>query len=155
MSKENSFTTKAAREQKALNWFITSKPLEEITSTPTFNQYDHFDSHLISGGTNYLTEVKVRTDYTYEQIEKFGGSFLEFTKIEGIRQYKELNQRNDSILYFNFYKDCLVIYEVSDYLPNYDWQMKWLQKNDYDKTMIWKWVTCLRKENIIEIIKYK
>ena len=153
MNKEESFKIKAKREQDAINYYITKK--DNVTTTQNFNQFGHFDNYITSGATDFLAEIKVRTDYSFEQIERFGGSFLEFTKLEGIRQFKQLNKINDKILYFNFYKSSMVIYELDDDASNYQWQMKWLPKNDFDSTKVWKWVTCLNKKDIIEIIKYK
>lgn len=150
--RKQSFIDKAAREKSAMSFFIQNKP--GVICSETIFEYESFDFHIASGVTEFLAEVKVRTDYTLEQIQGYGGSFLEFKKVEGIRQYKETKESDSPVLYFNFYKDCLAIYQIPTDPTMYTWELKWLQKDDYDKRKIWKWVTKLNNDYNIETIRY-
>lgn len=152
MEKQNSFISKAKREQDGIDWICKIK---NITNEKTTNPYECFDNYLYSGGSRFIVEIKVRTNYSYEEIKSFGGSYLEFKKIESIRQFKEANVLNDKILYINFYKDCVVIYQIHTSMNRYDWDLKYLQKNDYDKTNEYKFITELQDDDINEIIYYK
>lgn len=152
MSKEKSFITKAQKEQDAINWLCKIK---DITNEKMDNQYSPFDNYLMSGNTRFIVEIKVRTNYNYEDIKSMGGSYLEFDKIEGIRGFNEVNVLNDKILYINFYKDAVVIYNIHTSMNRYEWELKYLQMNDYNNTNKYKFVTELKDENINEIIYYK
>lgn len=149
--KEQSFNKKVAAEKKAMKWFDEKK---STTFNPQKNKHSRFDGYLISGQTEFITEVKVRKKYTSEQIESFGGSFLEFKKLSGIINYKNDNNALNRILYFCFYKDKLNIYSISSNPNDYKWELKWLQRNDYDYECEWKHVVKLKKEDLIETIKY-
>ena len=151
-TKEKSFREKAEREQKAINWLSDN---QGFTQTPTTNQYECFDNYIISGDTNFLGETKVRDNYTAKEIKGFGGAYAEFTKIEGIRQFKENNKLNDFVLYLCFWKDCVEVYKLHTATNLYKWEVKWLPKNNYDTEMVWKHVTQLNEEQLIQTIYYK
>jgi len=154
MEKDKSFIEKAEAEQKAMNWFVNKKV--EVTATGTTNQYECFDSWVDSGSTQFIAEVKVRKEYTSTQIEGWGGAYVEFTKIEGIRQYKEYNNKTNRVLYFNYFADCLKIYELPTEPSQYQWELKWLPKDNFNKgNKINKFVAKLTDEFLIETIKYK
>ena len=151
-SKNQSFKDKAIREQKAIQWMADK---QNFTITPTTNQYECFDDYISSGGTNFLGEVKVRTEYTSKEIKNFGGAYAEFTKIEGIRKFKEKNDINDSVLYICFWKDCVEVYRLHTASNLYKWECKWLPKDNYNKEFEWKFVTQLTESQLIQTIKYK
>ena len=158
MKKQEEFQFKADREQEAMQWYIQTKKSkfnENISSTESPTKYSSFDNWVESGATEYITEAKVRTDYRGFQIDRFGGAMFEHNKLAGIVNYKEKFGHNHPILYFNFFKDELRIYAIKDDLTEYTWYQKRLPKDNYDKSLIWKWVTNLNKSCLIETIKYK
>jgi hypothetical protein len=110
---------------------------------------------MLSGQSECLVEVKVRTDYPSTQIDKMGGAFIEFNKVERIRQFFDEKGINYSpVYYFCFFKDCLRIYELSMDVYMYSWYLKSLQKNDFNKDhKINKFVANLKEP--IETIYYK
>lgn len=150
--KQQSFISKAKREQEAINWLCKIK---DITNEKTTNPYECFDNYIFSGGSRFIVEIKVRTNYSYEDIKLMGGSYLQFDKIESIRGFKEANVLNDKILYINFYRDCVVIYQIHTSMNRYEWKLEYLQKNDYDKTKEYKFLTELNEDDINEVIYYK
>lgn len=152
MNKEESFTQKAEDEQKAIGWY--SKKKKEVSITATTEQYECFDNWVMSGNTIFLAEVKVRNEYSSTQIDNYGGAYIEFTKLEGVRRYKERNNDNSKFLYYNFFSDCLRIYQLNTDPTQYKWEMKWLPKDNYDKTKVWKFVATVTNDQLIETIKY-
>jgi len=152
--KQESFTSKAKREQKALIWFANSKK-EDIEIFPSPTEYSSFDAWMNSGSTKFIVEAKVRTDYSASSIDRMGGAFFEFIKLSGIIQFKEKFGDCNQILYFNFFKDCLRVYKISSNPQDYVWEQKYLQKDDFDKTKIWKTVCKLSSQMLIETIYYK
>jgi hypothetical protein len=144
---------KYKREEKAFDWFTKRKQITEYNRQE--GKWESFDFWLTSGTTRYLVEVKIREDYTSTEIERFGGSFFEFTKCEGVRRYKKNNGVNHELLYFCFYQDCLTIYNTSTDPSTYNWEMRLLPDDNNEKELVWKWVTCLNEKDIIEKIKYK
>jgi hypothetical protein len=153
MSKQQSFITKEAREQKALIWFIGNNA--NITSCTPMPKFSSFDNWMTSGGTEFMVEVKVRTDYTSEQINRFGGAYIEFDKLAGILEFQDKNNLSSRIIYANFFKDEVQMFELDPNPASYTWELKYLQKNDYDKQKVWKQVACLPQSNIIERRTYK
>lgn len=151
-TKKESFREKAEREQKAINW-LSEK--QNFTNIPTTNQYECFDNYITSGGTNFLGEIKVRDNYTAKEIQDFGGAYAEFTKIEGLRIYKDNNGVLDQVLYLCFWKDCVEVYKLHTATNLYKWELKWLPKNNFDTEHVWKHVTQLDKSQLIQTIKYK
>lgn len=157
MTQQEYFEKKSQREQQAIDWFTTAKKEqgEFVLNTRTDGQFDSFDFWIYSGETEMLAETKVREDITGAQAIKWGGPIFEFKKLSGMVEYKEKYGHNNPIYYFNFFKDGLYIYEISDDPTMYTWQSKKLPKNSYDKQMVWKCVTFLQPNNLVEIIKYK
>jgi len=157
MKKEESFTLKAEREQEAMRWYVDTKQLngEKIIATEAPNKYSSFDNWINSGTTEYITECKIRVDYNGNQIDRFGGAMFEHTKLAGILNFQETAKTNQPILYYNFFKDELRIYQINSDPTSYSWYQKKLPKDNFDKTLIWKWVTNLPKTDLIETIKYK
>lgn len=144
---------KEAREQAALEWFINSKN-ECITQTP-MPEWSSFDNWLHSGGTDFCIEIKMRTEYSSTQIKRFGGAILEFEKLNGILSFQSKNHLSNRILYANFFNDEVQIFELDPNPKTYTWELKYLQKDDYSKEKVWKWVSCLPQSKIIETRKYK
>ena len=157
MKKNESFKLKAEREQEAMQWYIDNKHSkgEVILTTEAPDKYSSFDNWVNSGTTEYITECKVRVEYKGFQIDRFGGAMFEHTKLAGILNYQERFNVEQPILYFNFFKDELRIYQINTDPTSYSWYQKKLPKDNYDKTLIWKWVTDLKKEDLIETIRYK
>jgi len=139
-------------EEKAMNWFADKKGIKYTNEPAQFSSYDGF---LMSGNTNYIVEVKVRNKYSYEQIESFGGSFLEFKKLNGILKEKNDKSLFEQIIYFNFYKEKLLLYSISSNPNDYEWELKWLRRDNFSDKYEWKFVTKLKKEAIIEMYNYK
>lgn len=157
MDKKESFENKTNREQAAIDWYLNHKRKQDIymLSLEAPDKYSCFDNWITSGATEFIVEVKVREDYTAQSIDRMGGAYLEHTKLAGIINYREVYQHTEPILYFNFFKNELRIYEVHTDPTMYSWEQKYLQKDDYDKSKIWKWVTKLDKSMLVETIKYK
>jgi hypothetical protein len=159
MNKEQSFEQKAMREQEAMSWFSSTKKMQQIYlhQEPMY-KYAPFDNWMLSGSTESLVEIKVRTQYTSSQIDKWGGAYVEFNKVEGIRQHldtRNIDPETLPVYYFNFFKDCLRIYELPMDPTMYSWKLESLQKNDHNKDKkVFKFVAPLSKENLVETIKY-
>ena len=141
------------KEEKALQWFADK---QECLFTKSEGTYDAHDGWITSGVTEFIIEAKVRKDITADKMERWGGSFLEFTKIEGLRQFKEENSHDEEILYVNFLKDELQIYQLPSDPTMYSWELKYLpfETAGGNKRMIYKWVTKLTPEYKIQTIKY-
>jgi hypothetical protein len=154
-TKEQSFIDKSIREQQAFSWYATGKQLQGIYlySEQTADKYAPVDNWMVSASTECFVEVKVRTQYTSEQINNWGGAYIEFTKLSGIIEYNEKLESKLPVYYFNFFKDCLEIYELNLDPTQYSWQLKYLQKDDHDKNKVWKYVAPLIQP--IEKIFYK
>jgi len=148
---------RAIKEQEAMQWYIDYKKEngETIPTTEAPHKFSCFDNWIASGQTEFMTEAKVRTEYKGSQIDSFGGAFFEHSKLAGILNYQETNNTKEPILYFNFFADELRIYSIKLDPTMYSWFQKKLPKDSYDKSMIWKWITNLKKEDLIETIKYK
>lgn len=144
---------KYKREEDAFKWFAEKQNIKSFSRQP--GKWESFDYWLNSGSTEYLVEVKVREEYTSTQIERFGGSFFEFVKCEGVRQFKEKHGHTHELLYFCFFNDALCIYKTTTDPTMYSWEMKLLPDDNSEKKLVWKWVTCLKKDDLIEKIKYK
>lgn len=153
-TKEQSFKEKEIREQKAMKWYELTKELQGVyLTTDVTEKYAPIDNWMISGATECLVEVKVRTQYTSTQINNWGGAYIEFNKLEGIRQHLDEMNIKLPVYYFNFFQDCLHIYEIDLDPTMYSWSLKKLQKDDFDKgKKVYKFVAPLKKP--IEILKY-
>lgn len=152
MDKQQHIKAKADKEMKAMDWYNRKETTSYIREE---NEYSRFDGVLTSGDTEYLSEIKVRKNYSNEQIQAFGGSYLEFTKLNGILNHKNINDDYRPIVYIVFLKDRVNVYFIQSDPNYYKWELKWLQKNDFDSTHEWKMVTKLNKSEIIRTIKYK
>lgn len=113
--------------------------------------YSRYDARVFrSDGRCAAYEVKVRDQYTYDQIEKWGGSYLEYDKVQGIID-QQISERIDiPIYYINFYSDRVVIYHINKEVENYKWEKKWLQESGFNKQKVEKCVTRLSKDSIVE-----
>ena len=150
--KAESFIKKSNREQQAIDYYVKIKN-EIVTITHRINTTEPIDNIINSANTTYIVEIKVRTKYTSQQIRNYGGAFIEQTKLKGILKYIQKNNIvNPNVLYFNFFSDILEIYELDLNINNYNWEEKYLQKDDYDKKRINKFVACL--DEPIERISY-
>lgn len=158
--KQQSFEQKAIREQDAMNWYVSTKEMQQVylNTSVMEDKYAPFDNWMQSGATESIIEVKVRTQYTSNQMDKWGGAFVEFSKVEGIRQHldeRDIEPGTLPVYYFNFFKDCLRIYELSLDPAMYSWKLESLQKNDFNKDKkIFKFVATLSEKNLIETIYY-
>jgi len=152
MNKKKHISKKADRENEAMNWYNKIQNTQYEREEYEFSSYDGV---LSSGNTQYLSEIKVRENYSNEQIEAFGGSFLEFKKLNGIINHKNAKDDYRQILYFVFLKDRVNVYRLNPDPNYYMWELKWLQKNDFDSNKEWKHIAKLSKQDIIKTIKYK
>lgn len=147
--KQQHFDKTANKEIKAMDWLI--KKLPNTSYKTVKSEYSPYDNLFTSGSTIYLNEVKVRKDYSSEQIRAFGGTILEFNKLNGIINYKNNNNDFSLIIYTVFYKDEAHIYNLIPDPNAYKWYPKWSPNNNYDKNKEWKMVTNLIDP--IQIIK--
>lgn len=152
-TKEQSFIDKEAREQKAIQWFIGGN--KSITNNIQMPKFAAFDNWITSAATEYATEIKVRTDYSSSQIKRFGGAYIEFDKLVHILELLDKNKLNNPILYINFFADQAEVYLIDPNPASYTWELKFLQKNDFDKQKVWKHVACLPVNQLVEVKKYK
>lgn len=154
--KEKAFEQKKKAEQKAIAYYCRNKTANqiEIQNFVMQGEFFSYDNFIISANTEYVVEIKVRENYSYNAIKSFGGQILEKKKIEGIINQLKIDKTNSDILYFIFFKDRLCIFKLNRDLNHYMWQSKLLPKDNYDKRLIWKEVTMLSENDIIETIKY-
>lgn len=153
MTKDEHIEEKAKKEIKAMSYFCK----KQKTTSYTREEYKHssYDGYLTSGSTMYLTEVKVREKYSNEQIEAFGGTYIEFKKLNGIINYKNDNDNYNQILYIVIYKDQINVYRLKPDPNQYTWELQWLPRNDFDPSKEWKHVAKLKNNDLIQVIKYK
>lgn len=152
MNKEQHIKAKADKEDKAMEWLNDKTDTTYVREEYEFSAYDGI---LTSGNTNYIIEIKIRENYSHEQIQSFGGSYLEFTKLNRIINYKNDNDDYRQILYGVFLKDRVNIYGLQPDPNYYTWELRWLPRNDFDDTKEWKMVTRLKLTDIIQTIEYK
>lgn len=155
---QQSFIDKASKEEQMLQLFFKYKNKESNKQTYTLefmkDSYSPYDAIILKNGKPMcIAEVKVRSQYTYDQIQSFGGSYLELLKVTGMTTKQKEETLDLPMVYFNFYKDKAVVYNLSKDISSYEWEMKNLQKNDYDKKPIWKHVTKLNESSIKEIVE--
>ena len=151
MNKEEHIENKASKETKAMEWYNKREHTSYVSETWKMSPHDGF---LTSGATTFISEVKVRENYSNEQINAFGGSFLEFKKLNGILNYKYDNNNFNQILYFVYMKDRVNVYLLNSDPNYYKWELKYLQRNDYDKAKEWKHVTLLQEKDLLKTIIY-
>lgn len=156
-NREKAFEYKKQREQDGINYFCNLKSNNqiEIENTVMDNKFFAYDNIILSGGTQYASEIKIRLNYSYNAIKSLGGQLLEKQKLERINEQLVKDNVDFPILYFIFFKDRLCIYKLSDNVNHYLWQSKLLPKDNFDRTLIWKEVAMLSDSEIIETIKYK
>lgn len=153
MEKQKYITEKASAEIKAMNWLQSKDNL--VSYVKEEYEYNPYDGVLTSGSTKYLAEIKVRKDYSHEEIQALGGTFLEFDKLKSIIKYKRKHNNYEPILYLVFLKDRLNIYHLNEDPNQYTWDLDYLNDNDYDRTKVWKHIAKLNPNTIIKTIKYK
>ena len=141
------FEDKAIIEQQRMLKFASKKDNVEVGKLS--NKFCPVDCWMLSGASESFVEVKVREQYTSTQIDNWGGAMLEFTKLSRIIE----EEYNTPILYFNFFKDCLRIYELNMDPTMYSWELKFLQKNDFTSEKVWKFVANLELKDCIEEVK--
>jgi hypothetical protein len=155
--KEKAFEQKKKAEQKAIGYYCRNKTVNqiEIQNFVMQGEFFSYDNFIISANTEYVVEIKVRENYSYNAIKSFGGQILEKKKLEGIKNQLKIDKTNCEILYFIFFKDRLCIYKLDRDINDYLWIDKLLPKDNYDKKLIWKEVTMLSESDILETIKYQ
>lgn len=73
--KERAFQQKEQREQNAIQWYENNKyQIAKILIKK--NRYSKYDNIIKSANTKYVVEIKVRTEYSSEQIYGWGAQFL-------------------------------------------------------------------------------
>ena len=155
LTKEEYIKIKEAAEQKAISYYSKNKEREQINiHSIKMDNYFAFDNLITSATTTYAVEIKVRKEYSYNQIKNYGGQILEQLKLNRILEQLNESELKYDILYFIFFSDRLCIYKLDKEVNNYLWVDKLLPRNNFDKTLVWKQVTMLHENNIIETIKY-
>lgn len=154
-TRQESFDKKEKRERELIKLYFDYKCNTQGNCFEVEDEdekYFPYDATIYqSGEPKYIVETKVREQYTYEQINKWGGSFLELTKLDGILKMQKERGHNTPILYINFYKDKVVTYELPKDISQYEWELKNLQKDDHNKRPVYKHVTKLPDTTIIEV----
>lgn len=154
-TRQQSFNNKEARERELINLYFNHKCKSQGKCFDVQDEnemYFPYDATILQNGeVKYVVETKVREQYTYDQINSWGGSFLELTKLDGILKKQMERGVNSPILYINFYKDKVVTYELPKDISAYKWELKNLQKDDHNKRPVYKHITRLPDSTIIEI----
>lgn len=154
-AQQKSFDVKAKREEELMIIYTEWKNSFQGTNyTLDFQEdkYSPFDVIVKEGGVpKYTVEIKVRENYSFESIERMGGSFLEAKKIKGIIDRQVEMGLDLPILYINFYSDQVITYKLPKTSASYKWEHSRLQANDYSKQAIEKRVTKLQRDMIVEI----
>lgn len=154
-NRNKSVKAKEERERKMITLLYDYKRQQENVNYELKmedEEYYPFDVTVsVSGKVDHIVEVKVRDKYSYSQIEGWGGTFLELTKLVGITtEMAKLGIEGTKILYCSFYNDQVVTYELSPNIEDYKWEVKSLQANDYSKEVKYKHVAKLDDSMIIE-----
>lgn len=150
------FNRKAKIEKEKMSFYHRYKLNngENINLNFVDDQYSAYDAFILTGSCESIVEVKVRSQYTFEKIKSMNGPILEFNKMAGIQESLQKNDIDyESFFYFNFFADELKIYNIPINPYMFTWQSRYLQKNDFDKTKIWKQVTFLDDTFLVETIK--
>lgn len=94
-----------AEEQgrKQFEQFAKREKLEIIHFTP---HYEHYDVLFISGGTEWLGEVKIR----HCRASKYPNYILEKSKVENIKS----NFPDKKIMYINFFEDVTLCWDITN-----------------------------------------
>jgi hypothetical protein len=138
--------------QKYVDWKFKNG---ETVYTQAESTFCNFDAYMQSGSSESIVEVKVRSQYTSEQIERWGGSFLEFKKLtQIISTLEKKNLEFDEFYYFCFFSDKLNIYKLPLDPTRYGWKLEYLQKDGYTKKKIWKHVEKLDNTFLVEEITF-
>lgn len=152
-AREKSFSIKEARERELLTLLYNhfNKDREnKFEVMLEVEKYFPYDATIYSKGKpHHVVEVKVRENYSYTQIEKWGGSFLEEKKLLGIIDKQKELGIDVPIFYINFYKDQVVVYKLDKQLSNYKWITQNLQADDFGGREIEKKVTKLDPSIIV------
>ena len=155
--KEQSFIDKESRERFLAKHFYNHKCIKTgncydvVLMAEKYCPYDALISK--DGVAEAMVGIKVRENYTFAQIERWGGSFLELTKLTGMLTRMATEGLKTKIHYVNFYRDYVIVYELSTDISDYTWEMVNLQGNDYEKEPKWKLVTKLERPRIVEVMR--
>lgn len=136
-------------EDEYIKQFMKMK-LMDIPKYNLTERTESYDFSCISGATStyIIAETKART-YNKNFFEQ-NGSMLEKTKLEGIQnRRKQIIQEHNikpNIYYVTFTSDgYTMIYDLDSISDQTVWYQKWLQRSEFDKTKVLKWVTDLKK----------
>lgn len=139
----------AIGQQLFITWAQSNPNIKKYEFSPKGSAED---VRLNSGGTYYVSEIKVRSDCDLKTAIKYG-PFVEKPKWYSIKRKKEKIERTKNIkiniLYINFFKDGALIFELKD-IKNQNWKWEMLPESYDDRTLVEKEVCALF--NPIEII---
>jgi hypothetical protein len=115
------------------------------------DDYAKWDNAYLSGDTKMVGEIKYRTEYNSTS---FGDWILEVDKLESLQKLQRKMQAKGvktTITYINHFKDGkTLIWDLTDLdISQLEIKKLWLQKNDFDSTMVWKNVVFLHKNEVI------
>jgi hypothetical protein len=154
-TKQEYFNNATSTELSALTALYSYK--EKVTGlkhTITMEQDQHspYDAIVCRDIGCVVVELKIRNNYSYTQIKKYGGSFLEETKLRLVLE-KQINESLDlPVHYVVIYSDVAVIYSLNKDLSTYNWVNESLPNNGYNKELVIKKVCMLSDNYILEII---
>lgn len=139
------------RETNAMMYFTLVK--QGTIYLPENEDYLAYDGWLLSGCSQYITEVKIRDNYSSKDIDRLGGAFLEHTKV---REIKRQTTRETHFLYFNFFSDEVRVYHLPIDPQMYTFYKKNLRTDAYyQERKKDKWVTNLTGEFLTDKISYR
>lgn len=147
----------SAAEQKAIRYYCKNKAANNITIQNTImdDEWFAYDNLITSGNTTYAVEVKVRSKYTYQEIQKdYNGQILEKKKLNRIIEQLKKDNVDFPILYYIFFSDRLCIYSLDSNPDNYIWISMMFQKSNKEKIKVPKDIALLSENDIIEQIIY-
>lgn len=150
MTKEQ-FMALSAKRERFLHATVSAANPMISQYTHTHDAYYVYDGWQVSGDTSQIFEIKVR-DYNLTYLLNYGAR-IEQQKFINLKSVKERTKQKNGvdakILYYSFTSSGYVIYELpEDY--NYDWKLKWCQKNDYSNEKELKWCCDLPQELVVE-----
>lgn len=143
----------AKKDEKGRNIFKTfcSNHKWCIFKKNSKNDYSKWDNAYLSGDTKMIGEIKYRTQYNSSSFQDW---MLEVDKLQSLQKLQRKMQSKGvktKITYINHFKDGkTLIWDLTDLdISKFDIKKLWLQKNDFDETMVWKDVIFLNKNEVI------
>lgn len=109
------FTLSSIRERLALQVFYNQRQDFIVTHLSSIYGYAKWDAVIISGGTEMVTEVKVR-DWNSQT---FSTWMLEEDKYNALMSLKSRAKRDITPVYVNVFNDGVALFNLNDITPTF------------------------------------